>query len=111
MSTSKPFSLSEDWVVVILGFIIIALALVGVAVPKPTFSWSNTAELTTQVISAENLLTIGAQFLLVYGAAILGAVLLGKSLKSLLIVFPSVFIITVVALILAGNSVVQEYNL
>ncbi len=111
MSTSKPFSLSEDWVVVILGFAIILLALVGIAVPKPSFSWNTSAELMNNVISAENLLKIGAQFVLVYIIAIIGAILLGRSLKSLLIVFPVVFIITIVALIMAGNGVMQDYNL
>ena len=111
MSTTKSFSLSEDWVVVILGFAIILLALIGVAVPRPSFSWSNSDELMNSVISGANLFKIGAQFILVFFIAILGAMLLGKSLKNLLIVFPVVFIITAVALILAGNAVVQDYNL
>ena len=111
MSTSKSFSLSEDWVVVILGFAIILLALIGVAVPRPSFSWNNSDELMNSVISGANLFKIGAQFILVFFIAILGAMLLGKSLKNLLIVFPAVFIITAVALILAGNAVVQDYNL
>lgn len=108
---SKSFQISEDWVVVILGLAIIGLALFGVIIPKPSFSWDNSAELTSKVLSLKNLTIIGQQFLLVYITAIAGALLLGKSIKSLLIVFPIVFILTVFALILAGNSVVKEYNL
>ncbi len=107
----KSFELSEDWVVVILGFAIIALALFGIVVPKPSFSWADSSELTQKVFSGNNLLNMASQFGLVYAVAILGAILLKKNLKALLIVFPTVFVLTLVALVLAGNSTIKEYNL
>jgi len=107
----KSFELSEDWVVVILGFAIIALALFGIIVPKPSFSWADSSELTQKVFSGNNLLSMASQFGLVYAVAILGAILLKKNLKALLIVFPTVFVLTLVALVLAGNSTIKEYNL
>ncbi len=107
----KSFELSEDWVVVILGFAIIALALFGIVVPKPSFSWADSSELTQKVFSGNNLLSMASQFGLVYAVAILGAILLKKNLKALLIVFPTVFVLTLVALVLAGNSTIKEYNL
>ncbi|MDM1050184.1 YeiH family protein [Sphingobacterium hotanense] len=110
MST-KPFAISEDWVVVILGLAIIILALSGVIIPKPSFSWADSAALTNKVLSFDNLKIIGAQFGLVYITAIVGAVLLRKDLKALLIVFPIVMILTVIALIIAGNETVKNYNL
>ncbi|WP_312134428.1 putative sulfate exporter family transporter [Sphingobacterium sp.] len=110
MST-KPFAISEDWVVVILGLAIIILALSGVIIPKPSFSWADSATLTNKVLSLDNLKIIGAQFGLVYITAILGAILLRKDLKALLIVFPIVMLLTVVALIIAGNETVKNYNL
>lgn len=110
MST-KPFAISEDWVVVILGLAIIILALSGVIIPKPSFSWADSAALTNKVLSLDNLKIIGAQFGLVYITAIIGAVLLRKDLKALLIVFPIVMILTVIALIIAGNETVKNYNL
>src|SRR5690606_7919947 len=69
------------------------------------------AVLFAEVLSPENLLTIGAQFLLVFAAALVGAVLLGKPLKPLSIVFPFIFVLTLFALIIAGNNTVREYNL
>lgn len=111
MSTSKKITFTEDWVVVILGLAIIFLALLGVNIPKPSFSWETTEVLSTKILGADNLVKIGGQFLLVYGIAILGAFLLGKPVKHLLIVFPTVFVITLVALVIAGNNVVKEYNL
>ncbi len=111
MSSSKRFSISEDWVVVILGLGIIFLALSGLIIPAPKFSWSDTVVLQDQVLSGSNLVAILYQFVALYVTAIIGAALLGKSIKYLLVVFPIVFILTVVALIVAGNDVLKEYNL
>ena len=47
--SDKSFSLSEDWVVVILGLGIIALALCGVVLPVPHFDWTNTTQFTQSV--------------------------------------------------------------
>lgn len=110
MST-KRFVFTEDWVVVILGLGIVLFALFGIIIPKPSFSWSSTSELMDNVLSISNLTKIGCQFITVYITAILGVLLLSKSLKSLLVVFPSVFLLTIFALILAGNSTIKEYNL
>src|SRR5690606_1499389 len=111
MSLSKPLSISEDWVVVILGLVIIFLALSGIVVPKPSFSWTNTTELSEKVIATKNLSAVGYQFILIFSAAVLGATLLGKNVKTLLFVLPVVYLLTLFALILAGNSVVKSYNL
>lgn len=112
MSSSKSgIAISEDWVVVILGLAIIFLALCGIIVPKPTFSWEATDTLVGRVLSEYNVLSIGAQFLLVFSAAVIGAFLLRKPIAPLLVVFPVVFVLTVLALVLAGNSTVREYNL
>src|SRR5690606_21461655 len=110
-STKSGIVISEDWVVVILGLAIIFLALCGVVVPKPVFSWNTAETLFGQILSADNLLAIGKQFLLVFVTAVVGAFLLGKSLKPLFVVFPFIFVLTIFALVLAGNRTVREYNL
>ena len=109
--SSKTFQLSEDWTVVVLGIGIIALALLGFVVPVPSFGWSNSQELSSKVFSGDNIAAMGLQFMLVYVTAIIGALLLKKDLKALLIVFPVVYLLTVLALILAGNSGVKSFNL
>ncbi|GAA0886305.1 hypothetical protein GCM10009120_49040 [Sphingobacterium siyangense subsp. cladoniae] len=112
MSSSKSRAIiSEDWTVVILGLALIFSALFGIIVPSPSFSWNSAADLFAKVLSPENLLAIGVQFLLVFVTALVGAVLLRKPLKSLLVVFPFIFVLTILALVLAGNSTVKEYNL
>src|SRR5690606_16155157 len=80
-------------------------------VPKPSFSWSASSELAEKVLSLSNLTKVGSQFLMVYITAILAALLLNKSIRALLCVFPVVFVLTLLALILAGNARVKEYNL
>ncbi|PVH26897.1 YeiH family protein [Sphingobacterium corticibacter] len=103
--------LSEDWVVVILGAAIILLALAGIIIPKPAFGWDSGEQLTSKVLSLDNLYRILQQFALTFAIAIAGAILLKKPLKSLVIVFPIVFLLTIVALAIAGNNWIQEYNL
>jgi uncharacterized integral membrane protein (TIGR00698 family) len=111
MSEQRKFSLHEDWVVVILGALIIALSVGGLILPVPTFNWSNASELTQSVFEAENLSIIGWQFLFVLAIALIGALLAGKSVKNYLLGFAVVYVITILALILAGNSDVKALNL
>lgn len=107
----KGFALHEDWAVVVLGFAIILLALSGVVVPAPSFGWGSAEDLSAKVFSTSNLWAIGSQFILVIIVAGWGAILTGKPLKNLLVVFPVVYIITLLALIIAGNKQVKAFNL
>ena len=107
----RKFEIHEDWAVVVLGFFIIIITLLGLVVPVPSFSWSNGSELINKVLAPANLLNIGAQFLLVFIFSILGALLTNKSIRSIGIVFPTVYILTVLALILAGNKGIRDLNL
>jgi uncharacterized integral membrane protein (TIGR00698 family) len=111
MSTIKKISIHEDWVVVILGALIIILTLSGLLLPVPSFGWKNAEELTSKVLASANLGSIGLQFVLVFVIAAIGAALTGKSVKNSVIVFPIVYVLTIIALIIAGNSTVKEYNL
>lgn len=107
----KKIEFNEDWVVVILGFLIIFLALAGIQPSTPAYSWSNSADLSNKIFTPSNLGVLGVQFLFVFIIAILGAALTGKPLKSFAIVFPAVYVITVIAVILAGNKQVKALNL
>lgn len=107
----KSIKLSEDWVVVILGMGIIALALMGMTIPKPAFGWTDIASLGRNVFSLGNASAVLQQFFLVFVVALFGALLLGKKIKPLLFVFPIVFLLTSGALVIAGNSFVKEFNL
>lgn len=103
--------INEDWAVVVLGFLILGLAIVGLVVPVPSFSWSNSTELFEKVFTSKNLIAISAQFLLLYAFSLLGGLLTGKNLKSFVIALPIIYLLTVVALILAGNKQIKGLGL
>ena len=111
MSDNKKFSIHEDWVVVILGILIISLSIGGLILPVPAFSWSNASEFAQTVLDPGNLGIILLQFIFVLVIAVLGALLTRKPVKSYLAGFPIVYFITMLALILAGNSQVKDLNL
>lgn len=107
----KAFDLSEDWVVVILGFSIILLFVLGIIFPAPAFSWSSSEDLANKIFSGENLFRIAMQFLIVFVFALIAGVFTKKNLKSVTTVFPLIYILSVIALILAGNKEVKSLNL
>ena len=110
-NTANKFSLHEDWVVVILGFLIILLAIVGIRPLTPVYNWSTATEFSGKILDGVNLGKIGIQFLLVLVIAFIGVLLTGKPAKYFLITFPLVYVISVIALLLAGNKAIKEFNL
>jgi uncharacterized integral membrane protein (TIGR00698 family) len=107
----RVIQLHEDWVVVLLGFSIIALSLAGLNVPVPSYSWENAQDLLDKVLKGSNLLKIFYQFGMTIIIAGIGAFLTNKSVKSLLLAFPVLYLLSVVALILAGNNQLKQLNL
>lgn len=107
----KKFSLHEDWIVVVLGFLIIGIALFGFILPVPTFGWKNTGDLFAKVLAPANLRIIGLQALYIFAIAIVGSVLAAKPVKPSLVVFPVVYLLTIFALIIAGNATLKGLNL
>jgi uncharacterized integral membrane protein (TIGR00698 family) len=110
-ATINKFSLHEDWVVVLLGFSVILLAIGGIKPLSPVYGWSNAADFTHKIIESGNLSKIGIQFLFVLLIAFAGVLLTGKSVRYFIYTFTSVYIITILALIIAGNKTIKSYNL
>ncbi len=110
-SAQTRFTIHEDWTVVLLGSLIIILALAGLLLPVPVFGWKDNADLFSKVLSPKNLLILAEQFLFVLVIAALGASFTGKNLRSTLTGFPVVYLLTIFALILAGNSTIKGLNL
>ncbi|WP_257670113.1 YeiH family protein [Parapedobacter tibetensis] len=109
MSSSK-LSLSEDWAVVVLGFIIIILTVWGLTIPIPNYKWHD-AGAVQLLFSATNGLSIFYQFIFAYAVVIIGAIITGKPIQSNLLGFPIVFVLTICALLLAGNSFLHDLGL
>lgn len=112
MTTSKTsWVLTEDWTVVVLGFALIALALTGFTIPNPTFGWQNLDELRLNVLAWSNIGQMGILFCLVYAVALVAAGVLGKGIAATAKGFPVVYWLTVLALVLAGNAFLKNWNL
>lgn len=105
------FELSEDWTVVVVGFLIIGFSIAGFLFPVPDYTWADMEDLHTEVLHPENLALIGLQFVGILAFAILGFLLTKRSVRNLLIVFPVIYFITILALVLTGNSTVRSLNL
>ena len=100
-------TIDEDWAVVVLGFIIIFLFLAGVIIPAPVYKWNSAQDLSETVFSTGNLLRIFYQFILVFVFSLLAALITNKPVKASLRVFPVLYIISVLALLLEGNGTIQ----
>ena len=112
MTVSKnKLTLHEDWTVVVLGFAIILLLVSGLHIPVPSFSWKTTEDLFGKVLAVENLIRVGIQFVFVCLFGLAAGLLTGKPFKHIIIAFPVIFLLTLVALILAGNAEVKSLNL
>ena len=110
-SNKKALSLSEDWTVVLIGGLLIGIALLGISIPSPVFAWKNTAELAEKVLTLGNLGQIALLFSYVYVLALVASMVLGNSVKSMAQGFPIVYGLTILALILAGNAFLKNWNL
>ncbi|OXB24782.1 sulfate transporter [Flavobacterium tructae] len=112
MSTqTKQFTLHEDWTVVVLGFIIIGISLFIFLPEIPTFKWSTGTDLVVDVFNFGNLKIIGLQFIYLTAIGTLGAFLIGKSVKNFLLGFPIVYVLTIFALVISGNTTIKDLNL
>ncbi|TPG34054.1 YeiH family protein [Flavobacterium pectinovorum] len=112
MSTStKQITIHEDWTVVILGFLIIGISLFIFLPEVPIFKWSNGTDLLKDVFDFGNLKIILLQFIYLISIGTIGAFLIGKSVKNFLLGFPIVYILTILALTIAGNTTIKGLNL
>lgn len=110
-SQTKQFTLHEDWTVVVLGFIIIGISLFVFLPEIPVFKWSTGTDLLAEVFNSGNLKILGLQFIYLIAIGALGILLIGKSVKNFLLGFPIVYLLTLLALIISGNTTVKGLNL
>ncbi|MCI9846695.1 YeiH family protein [Flavobacterium pectinovorum] len=108
---TKQLSLHEDWTVVLLGFVIIGISLFVFLPEVPVFKWSNGTDLLNNVFALGNLQVLLVQFIYLTVIGSIAAYLVGKSVKNFLLGFPIVYLLTVLALIIAGNTFIKGLNL
>jgi uncharacterized integral membrane protein (TIGR00698 family) len=103
--------ISEDWVVVLTGFLLIGAVLFGLSLNQPVFKWGSGEELRGKVMQTSNFLALFGQFLTVLVAAVFAALLTGKKLVHFVLGFILLFVLATLAQVMAGNAFLREYNL
>lgn len=110
-NNTKQYTLHEDWTVVLLGFVIIGISLFIFLPEVPVFKWSNGTDLLKDVFAVGNLQILLMQFVYLIVIGSIAAFLTGKSVKNFLLGFPIVYLLTVLALVIAGNTTIKGLNL
>ena len=110
-NNTKQYTLHEDWTVVLLGFLITGISLFIFLPEVPVFKWSNGTDLLKDVFAIGNLQILLVQFIYLIVIGSIAAFLIGKSVKNFLLGFPIVYLLTVFALVIAGNTTIKGLNL
>ncbi len=89
-SSADSIQWHEDWVSVVLGFLIIIVSLAWFVIPVPVYNWQTSDELFQKILARDNAIAIVIQFLFFYLFVGLGSFLTGRSLSNSLKMFPPV---------------------
>lgn len=110
-NTVQKAWLTEDWTAVVLGFAIILLVMVGLPIAAPAYGWKTTTDLFRKICSGQNLWLIVLLSAFLFVIALLGALVLKKPVSGLVRSFPVVLLLSLLAMVLAGNGAVKSLNL
>ncbi|HEY3404071.1 MAG TPA: putative sulfate exporter family transporter [Ohtaekwangia sp.] len=104
-------SISEDWAAVFCAALLIILALAGIKPTLPSFSWKDFSDLTL-IFNADAISKLSFLFIIMAGIVVVGLILRGESFRfSNLLGYLAIFLITVFANIVTGNSGVKNLGL
>jgi uncharacterized membrane protein YadS len=111
MTTNSRPVLHEDWATVLLAFLSIALAVAGIKPSLIAISWNDTNALRDN-FSGGNLTSLGSLWLFGFGITVAGMLFRGDriALKSI-IGYTFIFVITLFAHIITGNTVIKDLGL
>ncbi|MBX7125469.1 MAG: YeiH family protein [Cyclobacteriaceae bacterium] len=102
----KPL-LSEDLTAVALALTFIITTAAGGRIAVPSLGWDTSPDV---LLTRTNLIALLKNFLMLYATGWLATVLLGRSGRRFVVVFPPLFLLATLAFVLAGNSTVKAYN-
>ncbi|MBU3714522.1 MAG: putative sulfate exporter family transporter [Ferruginibacter sp.] len=108
---NRKIQIHEDWLVVLIASAIIIFFINGFISPVPVFNWNNLADFQSKICSVENLQKIFYQFLWVAISGVIAAYLSGKKVLPFLLQFTFIWLISITAIIIAGNKQIKAVNL
>ncbi len=112
----KKFTLSEDWLAVLIGGSIILaflfLAVSGTDTPFkiPNYKWDTLKDLTENVFSFENIFLLIKIWIIFLVLATFGSWAQGGSIGKFILGFSVVYLVGIISLILAGNKTINYYG-
>ena len=115
-ATRSPF-LSEDWLAVWIGVILITAVLVlapwfsSIGFKIPSYGWASGQDLVGKVLAANNLLLMVELGLILFVLAALAVFVWGGKVRRFAAGFAVVYLLAIVALIIAGNSTLALYGI
>lgn len=110
-------NITEDGWAVLIGGVLITLVLAVLAIVTdfkfelPVYQWASTQDLTTKVLAGKNILLLlqaGLLFLVLSGIAI---ALSGGNVKKYIAGFGLIYLLAIIALIIAGNKTINDLGL
>ena len=106
----KKVELNEDWLAFIVGFILIASTILFFHFGLPKFGWSGSAELQT-IFSVSNLLPLVYLYVIIVAVALASITLGNKKALNLILGVTFIFLISIIAQILAGYKPIKDVGL
>ncbi|MDR1877691.1 MAG: putative sulfate exporter family transporter [Flavobacteriaceae bacterium] len=112
----KRLSLTEDWTATVVSGLVILISVVLFSLLEyvlgwPTLKWSNGSELLSEgILSGKNLREFLVVFIVSYVVLLIAVLLQGRSVGAIK-GFPVLFVLTVLAMIIGGNEVMNDWGL
>lgn len=106
----RKLKISEDWTSTLVGWFIILLIVFQLKPQWPSFNWSDSDVLVNKVFALDNVghacIVFGFMFLMTLFAGVLS----GRTVKSVVLSFPVVFFLTLLAMVVGGNKFLKEWG-
>ena len=106
-----PWWRNEDWIAGGLGLLVIALVLCGVRPTLPRYGWGGVGDLAGGVLGPGNLMKVLLVGLGTLAVASVGVALAGANVIRFAVGFAALFALSILSLVLAGNSGVSYWGI